>query len=850
MNAWTTHLFPSLIILHSAIIILQLILLIIIISTMNNEFKVNYTNPVYGLEMPEFPDISEDDKKFTVNNEDQSKRKKCTIALGGLKFFNFTTDSNGLLCVPFSLLQHKSNKKYFKIDGVYGAERHAEYLLHILRPELSHAEPAVRAELGLFAALVKSMSRDIKRDVMKYLKYWYHSYFQKCCTFVGLEKRPGLQNYTDDLSYVKDNIKACYIMQYTLATVKRTLHYPSNRKLLAKWLMEYRDMFVTGLKKKEDETHRSFAERLISSTLDDFSSRFSGRFGTRFYVGCKWEDQKFKTIRRNTPHPVLPFVHPAHPLIPPPGNLHSMAHLVPAHLAPFPGMIGPNNNHQSMAHLAPAHHYMNSQQILMPAPSVAALPYNPTSASSSVSTMTPTTTVTPATIVPIVPALLSYSGISVQSPPASVNASVNVTPSSFEPIASPGNNSVSSTTSVQQQPTQAKISPLQTEQSIIATGTLHDTSAAPSRTIEVAPAVIATCTVASTSVPPAPATTTVPAEAAGLVIVEAAAAKDALAASKVVIATATETTRAQAMAAATATATPTSPTAVAADLAAALAVGIVDAATMAETNRVEANKNLEVVAAPPAPSAPPAPPADPASTVATAVATAGATQVPTVVPMIPATSANSAAAKVAATEEATASTAAAAKVAAIAVQKGALATATAAKLPVAGKKKVKRVKKIVATPNQTTTKKKNQSGSAAKTKQLLVPAQKKQKLGTYIYCLNHANHPDKVSDYECLIEERALEFEHYGINLETAICKNPSASCCLPKKGSWSKGSRKPILYLCAHCIALKGTTAKEEYVIPFFICKPCYDDIGLDTHPKLPQRHRRARIAKKLVDH
>ena len=89
-----------------------------------NEFKVNYTNPIYGLEMPGFPDISADDKKFTVDQKSQNKRRQDTIDLGELKLFNFSTDSNGLLCVPFCLLKHKSNKKFFKIDELYDIDRH------------------------------------------------------------------------------------------------------------------------------------------------------------------------------------------------------------------------------------------------------------------------------------------------------------------------------------------------------------------------------------------------------------------------------------------------------------------------------------------------------------------------------------------------------------------------------------------------------------------------------------------------------------------------------------------------------------------------------------------------------
>jgi hypothetical protein len=73
---------------------------------------------------------------------------------------------------------------------------------------------------------------------------------------------------------------------------------------------------------------QNFAQRLISSTMDEMMSRFKTRFGTTFHPGCHWETQKFnlnrKTNRRPPPHPILRPTFPAGSVIVPSQNYNHL----------------------------------------------------------------------------------------------------------------------------------------------------------------------------------------------------------------------------------------------------------------------------------------------------------------------------------------------------------------------------------------------------------------------------------------------------------------------------------------------------------------------------------------------
>ena len=619
-------------------------------------------------------------------------------------------------------------------------------------------------------------------------------YFGECCEFLNMKKRPHVTNYKNALKYCEDDIKAYYVMNHAVKQVKKSLHqiFPHYRQYMVDNVMEHRNMVII---EHEKSSVLNFTQRLISSSLDDLMYSFKSKFGVTFEPGCAWELKKYGVNRSGNRHncrnpPVVPSIPQPFPVGPLSGPVPSGPHDISS-MVHFP--------YHNRQFLNPPYHYMPMHSNEPPppvggrnAPAIDMLRTVSTSVHSPTASNFASTPVTQSIILttPATPALATRPGL---------NA---INHDNTPPGLARGASALPANTSLVSPQVDAMVDAMTLEKSKL-------DERVKAQSIMVAPIAAALSVSAVLALE-------LPAELVAPIAVPASIA--AVEASTEVAATNTVT------AAATAEATPVEVTAEARTAAMAEAT----AAAIAATAAVEARAEAAIAAAA-------------VSAAATAEAMA----------------ATVAAANLAATAEATAATVAAANLAATAEATAALAAATATaaaqsevvvEVSAAGKKKAQSRKKKVTTANRTTNKKKINSCVPAKTKQLLVPAQKKQKLGTYIYCLNHANHPDKVSDYGCLREERALV--HDGINLETAICNNPSASCCLPKKGSWSKGLKKPPLYLCRHCIALKGTTAKKDYKIPFFMCKPCYDDMEIGAHPKLPKLGSRVRKAKKPADH
>jgi hypothetical protein len=393
-------------------------------------YRVDYTNPTLGLEspMPRFCNITVEDKKLPPEPNSIHRRVLATINLGELKSFNFLnhTFNTDLMCVPYNLLHHKSNKKNTGITAIYNPRSHGQWLLQKMHPQLDFTDHEVKAEISKFIQITTGITTDIRNDLLDYFKYWLHILFQDCCDHIGLQKRPEVQNYADDLMYAADDIKACFIMAYTIRTIKFAFFFESNRLVLQEYLMEHRKMFIIDSNDGRT-THRSFCERLISSSIDELMQRFNHRFGRKLKIGCKWEIQKF---RANAIRPVPPIAHPTQPSIPPSVNRSIMAQVSPYPPINSADTGGLNdeaqnnfrmmNNYNRANHSAPSFSYTQGSQ---------------NSTSSTLSTLTPTT-VPPSHH-------QSYSVNSVHSPPSSFVTAVIVTPSTSETIASVGNNTVS-----------------------------------------------------------------------------------------------------------------------------------------------------------------------------------------------------------------------------------------------------------------------------------------------------------------------------------------------------------------------------------------------------------------------
>jgi hypothetical protein len=169
---------------------------------------------------------------------------------------------------------------------------------------------------------VNEITADIRADMKMYFKYWLHSLFQKGCDHIKLKPRPHVQNYADAQIYAAGDIKACFVLQYTITNLIAGFKFPYNRKALIYFVMEHRNMSIF-----ESDEVQNFCERLVTSTIGEFMSNFRARFGPILISGCKWEIQRFKSMKKHIVSSSTTVPLPAHLSKPPCENLQYNAAL-------------------------------------------------------------------------------------------------------------------------------------------------------------------------------------------------------------------------------------------------------------------------------------------------------------------------------------------------------------------------------------------------------------------------------------------------------------------------------------------------------------------------------------------
>jgi hypothetical protein len=110
-----------------------------------------------------------------------------------------------------------------------------------------------------------------------------------------------VQNYLDAQIYAAGDIKACFVLHYTITNLIAGFKFPYNRKALIYFVMEHRNMSII-----ESDDVQNFCKCLVTSTIGEFMTNFRGRFGPIIKSGCKWEIQKFKSMKKNIVSPSTP----------------------------------------------------------------------------------------------------------------------------------------------------------------------------------------------------------------------------------------------------------------------------------------------------------------------------------------------------------------------------------------------------------------------------------------------------------------------------------------------------------------------------------------------------------------
>jgi hypothetical protein len=751
-------------------------------------FMVNYTNPLLGADppIPSFV-LSENEKNsLPPDGSDILRRQELTKDIIKYECFNFPTSDNGVVSVPYHILHHKSLKTLLKITGNYNVTRHCEYIFRSLCPNLNFSQEDVIQQIQKFGELTSEISADICLSLRGYYHLWIFNYFIQCCDLISMIKRPDVCNYADAFKYAGHDIKACYVLLHAINEVGRTINsYPRNKELLVGWVMEHRKMVIV---KHPTKTVQFFPVRLVRSCYRGIIDSFTGKYGTKFGPNCKWEIRRFRISAPSFPLYTRPAPRPRYqqrsdPSLPPPGGADPM------------NFVGPSPDHKSnsIVHNYHLQVHGNHRPPFLPAVAASAIPasqlHQPPPASDSASPMV-------GSCIPLSPPLNQTQSVI----PSSVTPSNN-TGTTPPPPAGPKPGPILFTNSVNALPS-LNIPPPASGASI-----LPSNSSAVSPTMDPLTremntvnerAKLSEVTAATPAIAPDPAAVEVSVGVApGLAAVALAVAPTValavapkvaptVAKRRVLVLPMAEKKAAEQKKIDDAAAVTTMAMARAAEKA---------TAAVATQNVVEAKK-AKVVAA---------------QKVADAAAAINA-------------QAAVAAQKVVETEKA-AKAVAAQKVAKVAAAKNAKAAAVATKLKAAATKS--KAKRDLAAAEKADRESEVDDAAVAES-----------------FCSSQKNHPDKDCSFDCLINETHLK--HYGITGEDddngppSVCGNQSSKCCLPNEEAWKTSfkKKKPILYVCKHCISI---IPENNHPPPFFICKLCYEAISMGHHEYLtaPSRTR-----------
>jgi hypothetical protein len=143
-------------------------------------FKVDYTDPTFGLEPP-IP-------LFIVTDTDMIPPSACDILrrhdhtkdiIFYIKLFNLPVSGNGgVVWVPYHLLHHKSLKTSLKITGLYNGLRHGQYIFQYFCPNIDITKEDVIKQIDRFVELTAEISADLKLNIRGYLRrHWIFQFF-------------------------------------------------------------------------------------------------------------------------------------------------------------------------------------------------------------------------------------------------------------------------------------------------------------------------------------------------------------------------------------------------------------------------------------------------------------------------------------------------------------------------------------------------------------------------------------------------------------------------------------------------------------------------------------------------
>jgi hypothetical protein len=838
---------------------------------MANLFKVDYTDPTFGLEPP-LP-------LFIVTDTDMLPPSACDILrrqdhtkdiIVFIKLFNLPFQG-GVVWVPYHLLHHKSLKTSLKIKGLYNGLRHGQYLFQCYCPNLDITKEEVIKQIDSFVELTAEISSDLKLNIRGYLRRWIFKFFEVCCVHIDVVDTQDVKCFDDAMNHVGRDIKAWYVLRHAIDVVKASMSYPRNRKVLIGFVMSHRNMDIIVNKSKKVQ---NFAERLIKSTVGGISEAFDNRWGKSLGPGCVWEEKKFKVKTVHTR---------AYPIFTRPPQ-H-----VPCGMAFHPtaayGAVANN-----LVNNAP-HPYPNSMvgrhtQIMESSHPYPAAPFFPAEASPTSFRQTPsvlTSLVTPSyTLTTPPPSNVPQLGLNLATNLDHASPSLNDSSVGTEATTSPFNTYTVShvidplTLEMNMVNEHAKASAASTTATIVpAPAPALASALAPEAVVEVEVAVEIVTEVVTEAL--ARAALTTPHNSSVLPMInpvgtrtfEDNIAKATTEEEELELALATQKAESQKQEVAAKQKAELQKLAENAEL---QKQKVASAKQKAEFQKQEEKAELqkqEVAAA-------------------KQIAEFHKQEEKAELRKQEVAAAIQKAEFQKQEEKAE-------------LQKQQVAVAKQkAELQKQEEKAELQIQEVLAAKQKVELQKQDEKAElqiqevlAAKTKSKVapvaehatnkliafaakaqtlpskitrvgsitdvLPAKKKSKVSSpdliLSFCSNQHNHAGKLCSFDCLKEERDIHYygitgdlDEYG---EPPICGNQSSNCCLRTKESWKKSfsKKKPTLYCCQHCIAIThvdGEQNDDGYTPPFFLCKNCYDDVSVGKHPNLASisqtRNRRGR--------